>query len=103
MHCRRLSFFWRRDVVTEHELVDASELITDDAELSDNDDDEIAEECSIKSYRDAISTLRKLQKFAVQKNGPDMLAALVRVEDVAEKQSIRSLSNKVTYTITLYV
>jgi len=85
MHCRRLSFFWRRDVVTEHELVDASELITDDAELSDNDDDESAEECSIKSYHDAISISRELQKFAAQKNCPDILAALVRVEDVAEK------------------
>ena len=56
--------------------------------------DDIAEECTIGSFQEAISTLKELQKYAAQMNCPDMLAALVRAEDAAQKHSIQLLSKQ---------
>jgi hypothetical protein len=45
------------------------------------------EKCSMKTYQDAVKSLKELQKFAAQQNDSDMLGVVSKAKVFVESQA----------------
>jgi hypothetical protein len=90
-----------KDVQTESDTMDIDALVQnfresqkireEEVEEEENENDIVLEEmCSLKTYQDAVKSLKELQEFAVKQNNSHMLGVIsqakVFVESQAEKR-----------------
>jgi hypothetical protein len=50
------------------------------------------EKCSVKTYQDAVKSLKELQKFAAQQNDSDMLGVIFEAKVFAESQAAKRVN-----------
>ena len=57
-------------------------------EEEDEENDTVLEEetCRVKTYQDAVKSLKELQEFAVQRNDSDMLGVISKAKVFVESQ-----------------
>jgi hypothetical protein len=62
-------------------------------EEEEEEDDMIEEEtCRVKTYQDAVKSLKELQEFAVQRNDSDMLSVISQAKVFVESQAATPVS-----------
>jgi len=50
------------------------------------------EKCSVKTYQDAVKSLKELQEFAVQQNDSDMLGVISQAKMFLESQEAKRVN-----------
>jgi len=50
------------------------------------------EKCNVKSYQDAVKSLKQLQEFAVQQNDSDMLGVISQAKVFVEIQAAKRVN-----------
>ena len=63
-------------------------------EEEEDENDIVLEEakCSVKTYQDAVKSLKELQEFAVQQNDSDMLGVISQAKVFVESQAANSVN-----------
>src|SRR5215469_232985 len=89
---RKLPVEWRANKktwVTSHIM---EEWLTAFKEEEENDIVLEEEKCRLKTYRDAVKSLKDLQEFAVQRNDSDMLGVISQAKVIVEIQAARRVN-----------
>jgi len=86
-----------KDVQTELDTKDIDALVQNfrqsqkerEEEEEGEEDDIVLEEekCRVKTYQDAVKSLKELQEFAVQRNDSDMLGVISQAKVFVESQA----------------
>src|SRR5215469_16579214 len=89
---RKLPVEWRANKkawVTSHIM---EEWLTAVKEEEENDIVLEEEKSRVKTYRDAVKSLKKLQGFAVQRNDSDMLGVISQAKVIVESQAAKRVN-----------
>jgi hypothetical protein len=92
-----------KDVQTEPDTMDIDALVQnfresqkireEEVEEEEDENDIVLEEkCSLKTYQDAVKSLKELQEFAVQQNDSDMLGVISQAKVFVESQVAKRLN-----------
>jgi hypothetical protein len=71
----------------------------------EEDENDIAleeEKCSMKTYQDAVKSLKELQEFVIQQNDSDMLGVIPQAKVIVESQAAKRV-NGVQKTLLDYL
>jgi len=61
-------------------------------EEEDKNDIVLEEKCSVKTYQDAVKSLKELKEFAVQQNDSDMLGVISQAKVFVESQAAKRVN-----------
>jgi hypothetical protein len=50
------------------------------------------EKCRVKTYQDAVKSLKELQEFVIQQNDSDMLIVISPAKEFAESQAVKGVN-----------
>jgi hypothetical protein len=93
-----------KDVQTEPDTMDIDALVQnfieskkkrgEEVEQEEDENDIVLEEekCSMKTYQDAVKSLKELQEFAVQQNDSDMLGVISQAKVFVESQAAKRVN-----------
>jgi len=88
-----------KDVQTEPDTMDIDVLVQNfresQKEREEEEENNIVleeEKCRVKTYQDAVISLKKLQEFAVQRNESDMLGVISQAKVFVESQATKRVN-----------
>jgi hypothetical protein len=65
-----------------------------DEEEEEENDTVLEEKCTVKTYHDAVKSLKELQEFAAQENDSDMLGVLSQANVFVESQAAKTVKRE---------
>jgi len=86
-----------KDVQTEPDTVDIDALVQNFRESQkerEEENDIVLEEekCRVKTYQDAVKSLKELQEFAIQQNDSNMLGVISQAKVFVESQTAKRVN-----------
>ena len=93
-----------KDVQTEPDTMDIDALVQNFRESQKEREEEVEEEedendivleeekCSVKTYQDAVISLKELQEFAIQQNDSNMLGVISQAKVFVESQTAKRVN-----------